>query len=151
MKRALFTQHSDLPFLVELPGIEPDALPGLLPSELPFRSVSFRFSPARYLRFRSRVLTASRAVTYRRKLPASYVPGAGSSESGRGHRSVADLGWPRPSLRPEGRRGPPRRVTTPVCSSSTSCDVNTCPHERCRGVPPRFIGLLGDAATVRGK
>ena len=23
MKRALFTQHSDLPFLVELPGIEP--------------------------------------------------------------------------------------------------------------------------------
>ena len=30
-------------------------------------------------------------------------------------------------------RGPPRRVTTPVCPSSTSCDVNTCPHERCRG------------------
>ncbi len=50
MKRALFTQHSDLPFLVELPGIEPAALPGLLPCELLFRYVSFRFSPVRYLR-----------------------------------------------------------------------------------------------------
>jgi hypothetical protein len=48
--------------LVELPGIEPDALPGLLPSELQFRSVSFRFVPVHYLRVRSRVLTASRAV-----------------------------------------------------------------------------------------
>jgi hypothetical protein len=47
---------------VELPGIEPDALPGLLPSELLFRYISFQFSPARYLRLRSRVLTASRAV-----------------------------------------------------------------------------------------
>jgi hypothetical protein len=35
-------------------------------SELPIRSVSFPFSTSRYLRFRSRVLTASRGVTYRR-------------------------------------------------------------------------------------
>jgi hypothetical protein len=47
-------------FLVELPGIEPDAPPGNLPAELPIRSVSFRFSPARYLRIPFRVLTASR-------------------------------------------------------------------------------------------
>jgi hypothetical protein len=46
--------------VVELPGIEPAALPGLLPSELPVRSVSVRFVPVRYLRFRSQVLTASR-------------------------------------------------------------------------------------------
>ena len=38
-------------FSVELPGIEPVALPGLLPSDLPVRDVSFRFSQARYLRF----------------------------------------------------------------------------------------------------
>ena len=50
---------------MELPGIEPAYLPGNLPAELPFRSTSVRFSPVRYLRFRSRVLTASRAVTYR--------------------------------------------------------------------------------------
>jgi hypothetical protein len=37
--------------LVELPGIEPGGLPGLLPFELRFRSVSVRFSPVRYLRF----------------------------------------------------------------------------------------------------
>ena len=48
--------------LVELPGIEPAALPGLLPSELPVRDVSFRFNTARYLRFLSRVLTASRVI-----------------------------------------------------------------------------------------
>ena len=34
-------------FSVELPGIEPDALPGLLPFELQVRSVSFRFVPVR--------------------------------------------------------------------------------------------------------
>jgi len=39
-------------FCVELPGIEPDALPGLLASELRVRSVPVRFSPAHYLRFR---------------------------------------------------------------------------------------------------
>ena len=59
---------------VELPGIEPAALPGNMPFELRFRYVAFRFSPARYLRFRSRVLTASRRVAYRRELPASYAP-----------------------------------------------------------------------------
>jgi len=53
----------DLHVLVELPGIETDALPGNMPSELRFRSVSVPFSPVRYLRFRSRVLTASRAST----------------------------------------------------------------------------------------
>jgi hypothetical protein len=39
-------------FSVELPGIEPVVLPGLMPSELEFHYVSFRFSPVRYLRFR---------------------------------------------------------------------------------------------------
>jgi hypothetical protein len=51
-------------FLVELPGIEPAALPGLLPSDLAFRYVPFQFIPVRYLRLRFRVLTASRAATY---------------------------------------------------------------------------------------
>jgi hypothetical protein len=46
--------------LVELPGIEPAALPGNMPSERQFRPVSFRFIPARYLRFRFWVLKASR-------------------------------------------------------------------------------------------
>jgi hypothetical protein len=48
------------PFSVELPGIEPDALPGLMPSDQRFRSVSFLFSPARYLRKQIRFLTASK-------------------------------------------------------------------------------------------
>jgi hypothetical protein len=47
-------------FSVELLGIEPASLTGLLPSELPVRYVSLWSSTARYLRFRSRVLTASR-------------------------------------------------------------------------------------------
>ncbi|MGO8940123.1 MAG: hypothetical protein ACLQLO_24395, partial [Mycobacterium sp.] len=46
---------------MELPGIEPAALPGKMPSDLPVRSVPLRFVPVRYLRLRSRVLTASRA------------------------------------------------------------------------------------------
>jgi hypothetical protein len=54
-------------FFVELPGIEPAALPGEMPLELALRYVSLRFSPSRYLRLRSRVLTASRAVSYRGK------------------------------------------------------------------------------------
>jgi hypothetical protein len=54
-----FDQH----FVVELPGIEADALPGSLPSELPAGSDSVQFSATRYLRFRFRVLTASRAVS----------------------------------------------------------------------------------------
>jgi hypothetical protein len=47
-------------FFVELPGIETDAPPGNMDSEQQFRSASFPFSPARYQRFRFRVLTASR-------------------------------------------------------------------------------------------
>jgi hypothetical protein len=58
---------------VELPGIEPELLPGILPSGQQFHYVSVRFGPARYLRFRSRVLTPSRAVTYRREPPVSYA------------------------------------------------------------------------------
>jgi hypothetical protein len=38
--------------LVELPGIETDALPGNMLSELPVRSVSVRLSTSHYLRFR---------------------------------------------------------------------------------------------------
>ena len=51
-------------FSVELPGIEPELLLGKIHSELLFRSVWFRFSPARYLRFRFRVLTASMLTIY---------------------------------------------------------------------------------------
>jgi hypothetical protein len=36
---------------VELPGIEPECLPGNMHSELQFRSGSIRFSPVRYLLF----------------------------------------------------------------------------------------------------
>jgi hypothetical protein len=50
-------------FSVELPGIEPDALPGPLRSELPVGFDSVQFSATRYLQFRFRVLTASRAVS----------------------------------------------------------------------------------------
>ena len=46
-------------YSVELAGIEPAARPGNMSSELQVHSISFRFSPARYLRFRSRVLTPS--------------------------------------------------------------------------------------------
>jgi hypothetical protein len=48
---------------VELPGIEPASQPGNMDADLQARSVSFRLSTARYLRFHSRVLTASRRVT----------------------------------------------------------------------------------------
>ena len=47
---------------MELPRIEPAALAGLFASDLPVRYGSFRFIPARYLRIRFRVLTASRAL-----------------------------------------------------------------------------------------
>lgn len=50
-------------FFVELPGIEPDALPGLLASELLFRYISFQFSTSRYLWIPFRVLTASRDIS----------------------------------------------------------------------------------------
>jgi hypothetical protein len=53
------------PSVVELPGIETDALPASLHPELQFRYFPFPFSPARYLRFRFRVLTASRAGSSR--------------------------------------------------------------------------------------
>ena len=44
---------------MELPGIEPETLPGKMHTELRFRYVSFPFSPARYLRFRFLWLTPS--------------------------------------------------------------------------------------------
>ena len=44
-----------------------------MPVYLRFRSVSFRFSPACYLRFCSRVLTASRAVTHRFDLLSHFM------------------------------------------------------------------------------
>ena len=138
-------------FSVELPGIEPAALPGLLLPELPVRSVSFRFSASRYLQIPVRVLTASRAVTYRRELPASYVPGgrvimkrSGSSKRRGSRLAAAKLA--------------PRGSTQPSPAGDHACLFlfhqlrrKHVSHERCRGVPPRFIGLLDDAATVRGK
>jgi hypothetical protein len=45
---------------VELPGIEPELLPGEMLSELQFQYVAVRFSPAHYMRKRIQVLTASR-------------------------------------------------------------------------------------------
>lgn len=65
MKRKLATAKAlTSSFSVELPGIEPDALPGNLGSELPVRSISAQFSTAHYLRFRFRVLTASMLTIY---------------------------------------------------------------------------------------
>jgi hypothetical protein len=46
--------------MVELRGFETQLLPGEILSDLQVHSVSFQFSPGRYQRFRSRVLTASR-------------------------------------------------------------------------------------------
>jgi hypothetical protein len=40
------------PSSVELPGIEPEALPGNMLCEMQFHYVSVRFSPVGYLRFR---------------------------------------------------------------------------------------------------
>jgi hypothetical protein len=48
-------------FPVELRGLEPLPQPDKTPIYLQVYYVSFRFSPARYLRFCFRVLTASRA------------------------------------------------------------------------------------------
>jgi hypothetical protein len=59
---------------VELPGIEPGSLPGLLAFEQAFRSVSVLFSTVRYLRFRSRVLTASRGLAAVRAAGLSLYP-----------------------------------------------------------------------------
>jgi len=46
----------------QLRELEPQPLPAEMPSEPRVHSVAFRFNPARYLRFCSRVLTASRAA-----------------------------------------------------------------------------------------
>jgi hypothetical protein len=59
-------------YSVELPGIEPACLPGNLPSERQFRSGSFHFSPAGYVRLCFRVLTPSRAVDSVRSLIYRY-------------------------------------------------------------------------------
>lgn len=56
---------------MELPGIETELLPGKMHPELRFRYVSFQFSTSRYLRFRFRILTASRALASRREPPQS--------------------------------------------------------------------------------
>lgn len=53
---------------VELTGFEPQVVPAEKRSELQVRSVSFQFNPARYLRFRFRILTASRAADSVRSL-----------------------------------------------------------------------------------
>src|SRR5580693_3097644 len=45
-----------------------------MPLDLQVRSVSVRFSPVRYLRFRSRVLTASRRITQVRAAGVSLSP-----------------------------------------------------------------------------
>ena len=50
--------------MVELPGIEPAALPGHMLPELRFRYASVRFSPLVACGLGSRVLTGSRAFTY---------------------------------------------------------------------------------------
>jgi hypothetical protein len=52
-------------FQVALPGIETEHLPGIMRSELGFRYVAFPFVTASYLRFRFRVLTASRVINPR--------------------------------------------------------------------------------------
>jgi hypothetical protein len=52
-------------WLVELTGFEPLSRPGKMAVTLHVRSVSLRFSPARYLRKQLRVLTASRRVRTR--------------------------------------------------------------------------------------
>ena len=47
---------------VELRGFEPLRLPAEIQFDLQVRSISVRFSPAGYLRFCFRVLTASRVI-----------------------------------------------------------------------------------------
>jgi hypothetical protein len=59
-------------FSVELPGIEPDALPGNMPPDLPVRSISVLFSPARCLRIRFQALTASRMRAPLKGLSANF-------------------------------------------------------------------------------
>jgi hypothetical protein len=83
--RHMCTMSRDIA-LVELRGFEPPRLPGKTPVYLRFRSVSFQFSPARYLRFCSRVLTASRAII------TNTRPGSGRDPSADRHE------WPLPVL-----------------------------------------------------
>jgi hypothetical protein len=52
-------------------------------SELRVRSVWVRFSPARYLRFRSRVLTASREVNYQSTRVSHFVSDCAKGEADR--------------------------------------------------------------------
>jgi hypothetical protein len=54
-------------------GTRTPALTSQNAPQLRFRYVPFRLSPARYLRFRSRVLTASRAVNQRINLLGRIV------------------------------------------------------------------------------
>ncbi len=74
MKGELVMAHATLTgtLLVQLPGIETDALPGFFRPELQFRYVPFRFSPARNLRYRFRVLTASTA-TWAQRIGATNI------------------------------------------------------------------------------
>ena len=66
---------------VELRGFEPPGSTAEMRSELQVRSVSFQFSPARYLRFRFRVLTASRAADSVRSLINAVASTASMSAS----------------------------------------------------------------------
>jgi hypothetical protein len=68
---ATLKSSPEMDFMVELRRFAPQLLPAEIPLDLQIRSVSFRFVPARYLRFRSRVLTASRAATDFPELPVS--------------------------------------------------------------------------------
>src|ERR1700722_15715787 len=54
--------RSSAAHFVELPGIEPDALPSNLASDLTVRFDSVQFSTARHLRFRFGVLGGSRVT-----------------------------------------------------------------------------------------
>src|ERR1700722_7070996 len=79
---------------VELPGIEPDALPSNLASDLTVRFDSVQFSTARHLRFRFGVLRAARVTP---------VPGHRGS-----HRCGGPESMP-PALYRNERREPPSR------------------------------------------
>jgi hypothetical protein len=57
--------------MIEITLLGTVAQPGKTQVYLQVRSVSVRFIPARYLRFCSRVLTASRAATHFPELPVS--------------------------------------------------------------------------------
>ena len=59
--------------------------------ELPVRSVSVRFNTSRYLRLRSRVLTASRAVTYRINLLSHLMSDFAARSSRTRRRFLAGL------------------------------------------------------------